>query len=370
VTLDSIAEGVGTSQIKNLVLKLNSLGIKITLVSFEKTPPSHNLIEEMQSAGIKWHPLKFGRFGTIYGVLRVLRLKWKICFLREVDLYHCRSDLAAFACLTAFKTRPVLWDVRSFWADQKSVIDDKNSRFMNAILRYIEKKCAHNARAVNLLTNRSIEVLKSRNGIIPSICSVIPTCVDLSLFNLRPKNSLNLKCLLSGTINDFYDIDLISSFIQTAMIEFQIKTTWVRPIESQQCFEFPEIWEMSTALYHEMPSIVADHSFGLILCKSNEISTLSASSPTKAAEFLATGRPLLVSPNIGDLSQLIVDNRVGVVLDKSTAISRTIKELIELISDPGLPQRCRDVAEMYYDLEKASISYKDVYEEMLEERII
>ena len=367
MTFDSIAEGVGTSQVKNLVLKLKSPGTNVTLISFEKTSPSDGLLLEMQTAGITWRPLKFGKFGTLYGVLRVLRLKWRILFLQNIDLYHCRSDLAAYACLTIFKSRPVLWDVRSLWADQKSVIDHEHKKFVNATLRHIEKKCASRASAVNLLTQRSIAILESRNGAIPSIRSVIPTCVDLTLFEFQPKSTSISNCLLSGTINDFYDVDLISEFVDTAASEFNIYTTWVRPIETRQQFQFPEILKTVTAQHHEMPTIVAAHSFGLILCKSSEVVALSASSPTKAAEFLATGRPLVVSPNIGDLSQLILDNQIGVVLGKSSEVSEKIRELMKLNTDVGLPQRCRDVAERYYDLENAVLSYKEVYRKILEE---
>ena len=368
ITFDSITEGVGTSQVKNLVLKLKSLDFNVTLISFEKTAPSQSLVLELQSAGVIWRPLKFGKFGMPYGALRMLRLKWRILFLRDIDLYHCRSDLATYACLSPFKQRPVLWDVRSLWADQKSVIDNKQNRIVGATLRYIEKKCATKASAVNLLTQRSVWVLESRNGTIPSIRSVIPTSVDLNLFEFQAQSDSISNCLLSGTINDFYDVDLISEFIEIALREFNIHTTWVRPIETLQEFQFPKIWRTVTAQHHEMPMIVAAHSFGLILCKNTEVVPLSASSPTKAAEFLATGRPLVVSPNIGDLSQLILDNQIGVVLEGSSQVAEKIKELLELSSDEGLAQRCRDVAEKFYDLENAVVSYKNVYRKMLEER--
>jgi hypothetical protein len=367
LTFDSIAEGVGTSQVKNLVLKLKSPDLNVTLVSFEKTAPSKTLRVEMQTAGITWYPLKFGKFGMVFGALRILRLKWRILFLQNIDLYHCRSDLATYACLSTFKSRPVLWDVRSLWADQKSVVDGKQKKFVNAILRYIEKKCASRASAVNLLTQRSIAVLESRNGAIPSIRSVIPTCVDLNLFEFQPKSTSSSDCLLSGTISDFYDVDLISEFVEIALREYNIDTTWVRPMETLQQFQFTEIRRTITAQHHEMPRIVAAHSFGLILCKRSEAEALSASSPTKAAEFLATGRPLVVSPNIGDLSHLIIEHKVGVVLEESSEVSEKIKELISLNSDGGLAQRCRYVAETYYDLEKAVLSYKEVYRKILED---
>ena len=138
ITLDSIAEGVGTSQVKNLVLKLRSSGTGVTLVSFEKLKPSESLISEMEDAGIAWHPIPFGKFGTFNGIIRILRLKRRIHLLKGVDLFHCRSDLTTFACVTPFKTKPVLWDVRSLWADQKTMVDKNQNRFVKLALKYIE----------------------------------------------------------------------------------------------------------------------------------------------------------------------------------------------------------------------------------------
>ncbi len=365
ITLDSIAEGVGTSQVKKLVLKLNSAGNQVTLISFEKQTPSEQLISEMKDAGVAWHPVPFGKFGTFNGVIRILRLKNRIHRLRDVDLFHCRSDLTTFACVTPFKIKPVLWDVRSLWADQKTMVDSYQNGFVKLILKYIERRCAHKSNAVNMLTHQTVEILEKRNKSVPRIRSVIPTCVDLELFRFQPKKSFTHKCLLSGTINDFYDVELISEFINVAWEQHKVSTTWLRPIETLQNFCFPGIAEVATASHQDMPGLVAEHDFGLILCKRDETPALLASSPTKAAEFLATGRPLVVSPKIGDLSQLIEENKVGVVIRDRSEVKAKLDELLQLIADHELPQRCRSVAEKYYDLDNGVQSYNRIYGEML-----
>jgi hypothetical protein len=368
VTFDSIVEGVGASQVKALVKRLRKRQEHLTLISFEKHSPSQFLIEEMKIAGICWLPMKFGRSGLIGSLFRMLKLYSKIWSLSRFDVIHARSELATFAALTTPGRTPVIWDMRSLWSDQKYIIDGKRSRVVTFCLRKIENICASRAAGLNTLTAACIPVLLSRNSKLPNHRTIIPTSVDTERF----KNDLGglspIKCLLSGTLNDFYNLDLIDQFITIAKLDFQIDTIWARPTETNQTFEFRNLTSSTQVSFEEMPGFMSKFGFGLILCNLTNDTALKASSPTKAAEFLSMGMPIIVSSSIGDLSELVVEKHIGLILDSENQINSVINKLLELLGDPKLSERCRNAAIEIYSLEAAVDKYLELYSLVLSKR--
>ena len=60
ITIDSLAEGVGSSQITPLLSRLSGEGLKISLISFEKIAPTNELVQYFQSLGVEWKSYPFG----------------------------------------------------------------------------------------------------------------------------------------------------------------------------------------------------------------------------------------------------------------------------------------------------------------------
>jgi hypothetical protein len=58
-----------------------------------------------------------------------------------------------------------------------------------------------------------------------------------------------------------------------------------------------------------MPNLVATAHFGMAICKENTGESLAAAVPTKIGEFLASGRPLIVSKGVGDMDALLNDSK-------------------------------------------------------------
>jgi glycosyltransferase involved in cell wall biosynthesis len=85
--------------------------------------------------------------------------------------------------------------------------------------------------------------------------------------------------------------------------------------------------------------------------------------PTKVAEFLAVGRPVVVSEGIGDLEDLLTSTRTGIILRSNT--SNSIKELNDLLLDPLTSLRCRKLAESHFDIENAISEYSKIFKKLL-----
>ena len=99
-----------------------------------------------------------------------------------------------------------------------------------------------------------------------------------------------------------------------------------------------------------------------------------ACSPTKTAEYLAAGLPIVSTPGMGDSDAVLRgefsgDGKpVGVIVSGLTAAAYADawSELLDLLQDPQLGRRCRDVAQQLYDLRRVGWSrYRQVYAELL-----
>ena len=79
-----------------------------------------------------------------------------------------------------------------------------------------------------------------------------------------------------------------------------------------------------------------------------------ASCPTKFAEYLACGLPVVINSRIGDTDDVVRDNKIGVVVEKFDieGYEKAIIGIKKLLREGNvLRQRCRDVAERCFSLE-------------------
>jgi glycosyltransferase involved in cell wall biosynthesis len=91
-----------------------------------------------------------------------------------------------------------------------------------------------------------------------------------------------------------------------------------------------------------------------------------ASSPTKIAEYLACGLPIISNTGIGDLDQQITDDKVGVLIDRfdPEAYADAIQRL-RALGDTA--DRCRDAAKRRFDLETVGgARYRRLYKNLLQ----
>ena len=92
-----------------------------------------------------------------------------------------------------------------------------------------------------------------------------------------------------------------------------------------------------------------------------------ASSPTKVAEYLAAGLPVITNRGIGDLDEIICAERVGVAVTEFSddAYREGARQLAALLADKTLRTRCVAVARRYFDLELIGWTrYRAVYEQL------
>ena len=362
LSVDSIQEGVGSSQITPLVLGLAERGTKVCLITFEKIKPHNDLVELMSAAGVNWIPREFGKHGASAGLKR-------LDILRRTTpkslVLHGRSDIATAAAIWSNKEAPVLWDVRSLWSDQRSLIGTTGWNSATARgARFLEDVSARNSDAMTTLTAAVVPVLQQRHKRIPKIREVIPTCVQLKKFLPSAMPSGKITCLLSGTFNNYYDLDKTRLVLKEIRKTIDLKVIWARANEAPA--ERLNVGEdiVISANHSEMPRLVNESHFGIAICKQNNLDSLSAAVPTKIGEFLASGRPVVVSSGIGDLDQMLTKTRTGIVIEQRDSLQTIAEQVILLLDDQGTPARCRELAVEHFDMEKSVDRYLAIYERM------
>ena len=367
VTIDSLLEGVGSSQITPLISRLSKTGLKINLISYEKTEPRNDLVDYLRSLGVKWNSRPFGSNGLFGGVERLNNLRREI---PKSNLIHARSDIPAVSGILSGKA-PVLWDVRSLWADQKVMIQDSLlNKALYRSYRGLESIVANKSLGMSTLTSAVVPILEQRHRRLPSLRTVVPTAVDLNRFQLDSKMPVSFRALFSGTYNDYYDLKLSALFMIEIRKQITIETHWARPSESNKSHLGVGEVKISPASQTEMARLIPNYSFGVSICKLDAGPSLSAAMPTKIAEFLACGRPVVVNKGLGDMDQFIAEFDAGVVIDEDLRnLPEGASKLIDLISDPDTPNRCRALAEKYFSMDVGADKYLKLYSEMLNRKV-
>lgn len=363
LSVDSVQEGVGSSQIYPLVLRLAQADLKVCLVSFEKKILTPQISQTFNSAGVTWIPKNFGDFGAVGGLNRLNNLRKSIPTSR---ILHGRSDIPTAAAILNSHNSPVLWDVRSLWSDQRLSISTPGWNIFTArAAKELENLCARKAHAMSTLTNAVVPILENRHKKIPSLREVIPTCVRTDLFQPTELPKGQVICLISGTYNNYYNLERTREIISYLRKFINLKVIWARPHESPSLrLEVGED-EIVEVGHSYMPELIKLSHFGIAICREDDSKSLSAAIPTKIAEFLSSGRPVILSKGIGDLDRLITETRTGLIVGENDSLNNISDDLMSLILDLETPDRCRSLALNHFSFDMAFKKYLNLYKKMI-----
>ncbi len=353
LTFDSVSEGVGASQIVPYMERLAQRGVDVVLHSFEKKTIDAVTTRRLQTCGVRWLPHRFVHGGSAAGALRVAH---GAALVRDAELVHARSDLPAASALVA-RRRHWVWDVRSFWADERIAMRSLQAgSVQERVLRHIERRAAERSTAIVVLASAAADVLAKRFGsMLHKKTEVIPTCVELSRFEFAPLPDQGvLRLMFSGTLNAYYDLPtmlrLVQKLQQRRPVRLRVLTPGATAWEGQLAAAGVE---RQAAKPSEMAARLADSHVGLSICRLDAGVSLAAKMPTKIAEFLACGRPVVVNRGLGDFDDLLPAFRAGVVVGDLSdhGLDQAAALLEMLIEDRDTPRRCRALAEQHFSVD-------------------
>lgn len=373
VSYDGIGEPLGRSQVLAYLFRLAG-DHDITLFSFEKPDADiPALAAELRERGIDWRPLRYHKRPPVVSTLLDAASGWRamVVAARESrpDIVHVRSYVPALMALWArrWTTDALVFDIRGFWADERVEggiwpATRAPYRALYRLAKWCEGRFFARAAAVVTLTHASVPYIRERAGRSDLSVEVIPTCVDLERFTPQPPHADGPYLTWCGSIGTWYRFDLVPALAQALGFPLQVLTRQT-DLASRVLTGVPAT--VRALPPHEVPDALHSGDVGVSLC----VSSFSkiASAPTRFAEYLAVGMPVVVNDGIGDVAAIVEEHRVGVVLhgEDDLAMRDATDSLRALLGEEGVPERCRQVARELFDVDSGTRSYARIYSRLL-----
>lgn len=387
LTRNGLLEPLGQSQVLAYLRGL-SRDYRVTLITYEKDEDRADagrmeaMRAECERLGIRWLPQRFRpRPKVIAPALSMLRMVWLL--RREVQgqgarLIHARSYIpAAVAMIVSRLTGvPFIFDMRALWPEE--LITAGRLRRGSALHRAIvaaERACLRRAGAVVSLTHAAVDHL---NRVFPADMAgqrvaVIPTCADLDRFvpGAQKPSGRVIGCL--GTVlSGWFRLDWLTSFLDvvakrdpSAVFELTTRDdpAGVRAaIDPNGCHG--DRLRIAPSAPGDVQHVLQGQTASVMFF-TDGLSKLG-SSPTRMAEILGCGLPVVANDGVGDVARIIRDYRVGVLAQgpDPQAMATAWSELLALLNDPDLASRCRKAAEEVFSLEAGTATYARLYDEL------
>jgi glycosyltransferase involved in cell wall biosynthesis len=367
----------------NLIGKFSEVHIisyeKYQLTDLEKK----NILAKFKSYKGRWSSKKYHKFprmlATIYDILSMVYLLILDRQKNKTHYIHCRSYvtcIAAFFYSFFFSGARYIFDMRAFWPDELvSAKTLKKSSVLYFLLKKIEVILISKSFATIVLTDAAREYLLSKSEFKLKKIYTIPTCVDHLKFNKNTsENFLTIKENIIigtiGTINSGWFMMKEFAIFLSHFKKINPKTTFrvVTKDDPQELLRqlngfgiLKEDIEIYSASSDRMPDEIAKFDI-IVMFFISDFSKLG-SAPTRFGEALASGIPCVVNSGVGDLDKIVHENNVGVVARdfSDQSMRKNCNEIISLLYDDTIKDRCREASKKYFSLELADHYYEDLY---------
>lgn len=392
VTYDGLLEPLGQSQVLRYLERLVKHH-NIVLISFEKPDDWQQLDRrealrsQIRAAGITWIPLRYHKrpsaLATAYDIVQgVVVGAWAVMRYR-VRIVHARSyvpSVIALALKTLFRLK-YIFDMRGFWADERvdGGLWPAGGRLYR-VAKWFERRFLLNADCVVSLTQAAVDEMRAfpyLQGRMPRF-ELITTCADLELFRpgqddpaprqadrpftLGYVGSVGVWYLFDETLRCF---QLLRERLPNARLHILNKGGHKHIRERMAALNIdPSAVMIESAEHAGVARAMQQMDAGIFFYK--PAYSKKATAPTKLGEFLGCGIPCLGNGGVGDMATILESERVGIALGdfSEVAMRDAIVGLLQLVSEPGIQQRCRQVALRYFSLEQGIKVYDQIYREL------
>lgn len=380
-------EPLGQALVVPPMLRLAAAGVRLTLVTFEK---SHHLdcpetrarcADRLREAGVVWIPRRYhaGLWATALDIAQALVAGMRAAGSAP-DLVVGRTYVGGVMGLLVSKLlrRPFVFHNEGFWPDE--MIDGGTwpaGCWRYRVAKRIELGLYRQAAGVITLSTQARRlVIEFREKVAPTTTIVVPSCVDLDAF--RP---VVAQVERGGTVSLVYIGSLGVRYRIGEMARFFLAVRKVMPLAILTIYSHSsadmirarlrehgvpdDAWKLDFVLHQEMGEVLRRHTAGLFFLTSG-VST-QVCSPTKIGEYWASGLPVVTTPGVGDVEAAVRAEHVGVVIAQDTeeACLEGARQLCALLQDPDLAARCRRAAKRMYDLQRGIDAQLELFEEVV-----
>ncbi len=405
ISYNGILDPLGQTQVLPYLRELAKKGVRFTLLSFERgkafepegVERCQHFERQLLSDGIEWHWLRYHQKpslpATAYDVFAGVRQASRLVRGNQIEMVHARSHIPATIAL-ALKNRfnlKMIFDVRGLMADE--YVDANHWRKGSVpyrLTKVMERRALAASEGVVTLTEaiwptiREWDGLRDRDDVSHE---VIPCCADLESFKFsqedraRRRTELGLAdrfvVVYSGSIDGWYLTEQMADFFAFILkCRSDAHALWLTPSKHERIRSLMQQRNLPEASYtvmavapREVSSYLSTSDAGLAFIK--PCFSKLASSPTKYAEYLACGLPLIINRGIGDADLLVTEKKVGALVSdfNEGEYANAASAIESLERDRENTRRLtRRVAEQFFDVRTVGVDrYSRLYEKVFDQ---
>ena len=381
--------------------------VEVFLLTFE--PKAYTSAEKREwrellgLQGIRWFSLPYHKSPSVlvtpYDVMRGGWMAARLARRFQIDVLHARGHMPMAMALLAQRWCNVrlVFDIRGLLAEEyeEAGVWKKNSPQFRAV-QAIERAGLRQSDQIIVLTRRLRDSLVERQLASADQIEVIPCCVEFARFHYSENNGQlssnesrtdaqdltkgsktmeRFEVVSAGSVTGLYLLKEMGLFFLA--LKQQRPDAFFRILTMSSAEEAaatlkgvgldPQDFSISAVKPSEVPTYLRRARLGLSFRKAT-YSQLAAS-PTKIAEYLAAGLPVVCNAGIGDTEELLASAQVGVILrgfDEKSLV-QAASDALALADDTDVKARCVETAYQYFDLVKVGgAGYRNVYRRFAE----
>lgn len=383
------SEPLVETQVMPYLVGLAAGGHRIRLVTFEDdNAPSERVRRSLEASGIEWSRLRYHKRpslpATAYDTLRGAVFVVRTVRREEIDVVHVRNHVPGAMALMArpFARTSLIFDVRGLMAEE--YVDGglwRRGSLPWRLTKWVERVLVDRADGIVVLTRRAIPLLlEGVHDAHDQVIEVIPTCVDVAAFERQSAARSEIRGKLgygdarvlayAGKFSTWYQGKEMARFFRVAtendpdwrfLVLTQSDPTLISGYLAAEGLR-SDLFHVRRVEPAEVGAWLsaADAAISFIAPAPSK----AASSPTKIAEYLAAGLPIVIGSGVGDTDELVERHRVGVVVGGHTDVDyrHALAQLDVLLSDQGTRDACRQAAKNQFSLDDVGVpAYRRLY---------
>jgi len=395
-----VREPLVQTQVNPYLRELVKGGHELALLTFEPSGFRDNeeaeVRDRLSNEGIDWYSMKYHkRFSAIATAWDILAGAWfvrRFIARQKPDILHGRVHVPTLMGALARKLsrhKPkLLFDIRGFFPEEYTdagVWPEGGILYRSA--KRVERWLLKEADGFVVLTEKARDILFPQSAdsgcdAVGRPIEVIPCCVDLTRFASATASSREkvraelgasdrIVAVYVGAFGGWYLTRETADFFAVlkkekpsafAMILTQSNPGIIEPLLRERGYGSGD-YIIKRVSPVEIPRYLSGADMAVSFIK--KCYSKQASSPTKNAEYLACGLPVVANAGVGDVNKLIGENGVGTLIhDFSTeAYAASINAIAQL---NGVGEQCREVARREFDLGSVGGErYRNIYRRLL-----